>query len=384
MAEAFEGLKEARDEEREELGLAPASDTDSDSDDADTVPKKKKKKKECKFELTLEKPKAIVRWLDLFAPREKGAGQMFVLVGKSERGKTHFLRWLLYQGCLREKDPFQYGLIFVRTKFKHSYEFHWASNAYVQIYEGFLLDVLKKYVENLTNRYKQRGYLEPSFIVFDDLVGVINNDNAWFNNFIGTYRHYNITIFVAVQYLTGRKAISPIMREQTTAAIMFNSKTLLTNVNLYENYGQLFENKKEFMQHYSDMTDMTLRGTRHACMIYFEWEDDISRNYMSWLAPKDLPDGQVVLRGPDSDDSPDPPKLSRRKEDSNWKGPKFVTGNPRLQKILHLQREVKAALRKKRARKPDYAKHYLTMSREVLEQDPESRLDAAKEYREMI
>eukprot|EP00808_Paulinella_micropora_P013508 g3095.t1 len=104
----------------------------------------------------------------------------------------------------------------VRTKFKHSYRFHWASEQHVRVYEGFNKDVLVQYVDNLKRRYQQQGYLEPSFLVFDDLVGILNTQDGWMSNFIGTYRHYNISIFVAVQYLTGRQSVSPIMREQTS------------------------------------------------------------------------------------------------------------------------------------------------------------------------
>jgi hypothetical protein len=273
-------------------------DDDDDDDDDDDEDEEEE-------ELKRESDGKGLRYVDLFNPRQKGAGQLFVFVGKSERGKTHMLRYLLYHGCSRENDPYQFGLIFVRTKFKSAYKFHKLARPYVRIYEGFLLETLKAYVRNLEQRYKKYGKLEPSFIVFDDLVGVLNNDNAWFQNFIGTYRHYNITIFIAVQYLTGRHAISPIMREQTTAALMWNSKTHITNENLFKNYGQLFPDLRAFTRHFYNMTDLKLRGTRHACMVYFEWQDEIRKNYMSWLAPAELPDGQVIVKGPDINESGD-------------------------------------------------------------------------------
>jgi len=240
----------------------------------------------------------VKRHVEYFWPREKGAGQLFVLVGKSERGKTHFLRWLLYSMCLMKKDPFQFGLIMVRTKFKNSYRFHWATEKHVRIYEGFKKDVLQKYVENLKQRFEQNGYLEPSFLVFDDLVGILNSMDQWMQNFFGTYRHYNITIFIAVQYLTGRNSISPIMREQTSYCIMFNSKVQRTMLNLWENYGQMMP-KKEFFAHLSNATDPDIVGTKHACVVYAEHIDKLEQNYMSWLAPKTVPDGEVMLKGPD-------------------------------------------------------------------------------------
>jgi hypothetical protein len=290
----FAQLQEAVEKDYDKLGYDKPEDPEQAGSDDD-----ESSEDEDEEELKLLSDGKTLRYVDLFNPRQKGAGQMFVFVGKSERGKTHMLRYLLYHGCSRVNDPFQFGLIFVRTKFKSAYKFHKLARPYVRVYEGFLLETLKAYVRNLEQRYKKYGKLEPSFLVFDDLVGVLNNDNSWFQNFIGTYRHYNITIFIAVQYLTGRNSISPIMREQTTAALMWNSKTHLTNDNLFKNYGQLFPDLKSFTKHFYNMTDQKFRGTRHACMVYFEWQDEIHKNYMSWLAPAKLPDGQVIVKGPD-------------------------------------------------------------------------------------
>lgn len=278
----------------------------------------------------------VKRHVEYFWPREKGAGQLFVLVGKSERGKTHFLRWLLYSMCLMKKDPFQFGLIMVRTKFKNSFKFHWATEKHVRIYEGFRKDILQTYVENLKKRYEKNGYLEPSFLVFDDLVGILNSMDQWMQNFFGTYRHYNITIFIAVQYLTGRNSISPIMREQTSYCIMFNSKVQRTMLNLWENYGQMMP-KKDFFAHLSNATDPELVGTKHACVVYAEHIDKLEQNYMSWLAPKTLPDGEVMLKGPDK---PKPKsKEEIRKEQAlkelAWRAPTW------LPETLKLSREEK-------------------------------------------
>lgn len=285
--EVFKGTKEAAKRERATWNTAAtANDHESDSEWLE-------EKEENPLEKLKESPGD--ENYQIFEPRDASAGQLFVLVGKSERGKTHFLKWLLYKGCTRERAPFLFGLIFVRTKFKLSYRFHPESADNVKVFEGFSVEVLKQYVKNLEKRYKEQGYVEPSFIVFDDLAGVLSNETAWFQNFIATYRHYNITLFIAVQYLTGRKCISPIMREQTSACIMFNSKVKLTLTNLWQCYGQLFDKQKDFEDHLNRMTDETVVGTRHACCIYFEHIDAIEQNYMSWLAPAELPDDVLVM-----------------------------------------------------------------------------------------
>ena len=220
---------------------------------------------------------------DMFMQKDPTAGQLFVFVGKSERGKTHFIRFLLQDQMTRRYLPLQWGLVFVRTKFKHSYDF--VPNE--RVFQGYNEDVLKKYVANLEGMYRERGHLPPSFLVFDDLVGILTNQTNWFTNFISTYRHYNITIIVAVQYLTGRNAISPIMREQTTYALMFRSGTAKTIQNLYESYGQMFPTKNDFQDYLMRNTEPTVVGP-YVCIVYIDNEDDITKNYIPVRAPAKL------------------------------------------------------------------------------------------------
>ncbi|MEW3709433.1 hypothetical protein QOZ51_30205, partial [Pseudomonas aeruginosa] len=64
----------------------------------------------------------------------------------------------------------------------------------------------------------------------------------------------NIHIFIAVQYLTGRKSVNPIMREQTDYAFMFHSITKRTVQNLYESFGELFGNEECFRVYFQSLT----------------------------------------------------------------------------------------------------------------------------------
>lgn len=249
------------------------SDADSDSDVGSDAELKKMLAK-----------KVIIRNADLFESKDPTAGQMFVFVGKSERGKTHFMKWLLMDQIQRETNPLAFGVVFVRTKFKHSYDFVPDD----KVFEGYDEEILQQYVRNLQAMFEEEGRLPPNFIVFDDLVGILNNRGAWFVNFISTYRHLNIHIFIAVQYLTGMHAVSPIMREQTTFAIMFNSKTTRTITNLFENFGQLFEKKKDFQQYFFANTEPSKVGP-YVCLVYNEREDELEKNYIPMRAPAKLP-----------------------------------------------------------------------------------------------
>jgi hypothetical protein len=299
-------LAEAADKER--LGLDQAdSDAEVEEGEEGEVEDGKDaalvEKEEAASKLLYAQPRK--KYIDLFQPRLKGAGQFFIFVGKSERGKTHALKHLLYHNCSRELAPYQYGVIFMGSKFKHSYKFHELSKPYVRIYEGFLLETLKAHIRNLEIRFEKYGYVEPNFVVFDDLVGIMSNAGEWFQNWIARYRHLNTDLFGAVQYLTGHNAISPVMREQATAVVMFNSKTEITQKNLYSAFGTLFPSFKSFQAHFHRMTDNDMRKTKHAAMVYFEWQDDIRKNYMSWLSPAKLPDGKVILKGPDNREGKD-------------------------------------------------------------------------------
>jgi len=221
---------------------------------------------------------------DFFTSKDPDSGQLFVLVGKSERGKTHFLKWLMMDQMFRAKNPVKTGIAFVGTKFKGSYGFLPQD----RVFEGYNPAILKQYISNLKKEFEEKGKLEPSFLICDDLLGILNNDESWFNNFMGTFRQYNITMYVAVQYLTGRHAISPTMREQTSYCIMFNSKTNKTIGHLYENYGQLFPSKQDFQDYYWDNTEPSKVGP-YVCIVYKESEDRLEENYIPMRAPKELP-----------------------------------------------------------------------------------------------
>lgn len=223
----------------------------------------------------------------MFDPQEPGTGYLYVSVGKSGRGKTHWVVWLLTCMLHRPISPLKFGLVFVKTKYKHSYKFI-PEKAIIQGYNEL---VLRRYILNLEREYEKTGWVAPNFIVFEDLTGILNNQTDWFTNWLATFRHLNTSIFINSQYLTGRKAISPITREQTNFAFMFNSKTRRTIENLWESYGQLFPTVKEFKQYFFENTEPSKVGP-HVCLVYSEFEDQLEKNYIPMRAPEkyDTPD----------------------------------------------------------------------------------------------
>lgn len=228
-------------------------------------------------------PVKAVRTANCF-DSDDGKAQMFVLVGKSFKGKSHFIKWLVFNKFMHGQPPWEFGLVFAKTKFNNGYDFLPKD----KILQGYNERVLKQYVENIEKIIKQKGFVAPSFIIFDDLVGILNNQSQWFINFISTHRHYNISIVIAVQYLSGRNAISPIMREQTSVAVMFNSKTRRTLENLYESYGQLFGHIRDFKEYY-----MRVTHDPFVAMVYFENREEVEGNYVPMRAPAVLPNKRI-------------------------------------------------------------------------------------------
>lgn len=211
-------------------------------------------------------------------PQKKA--QLFVFVGKSLKGKSHFIKWLLYDRFTNAN--WQFGLTFCVTKFNGDYKFL-PDN---RVIEGYNEGVLQKYIQNLQKKIRNEGKesVPPNFVLFDDLTGVLDNNTDWFVNLIATHRHTNTNLIFATQYLTGKKAISPIIREQTSFAIMFRSMTARTKTTLYENFGQLFPNQAAFEETLERITSQPY----HA-LLYMESQDKLEENYLDVIAPEVLP-----------------------------------------------------------------------------------------------
>jgi hypothetical protein len=218
------------------------------------------------------------RTVDTLFDAPDGLAQLFVLCGKSGRGKSYFVRYLLTD--MLSIGKLKFGLVFTRTKFNGDYKFIPDK----RVIEGYNEDILKKYVNNLRAICEKEGSIAPNFLIFDDLIGVLNNQTQWFSNFMSIFRHTNTTIFICAQYLMGRNAISPLMREQTNYCVMFQSRTKRTLENLFETYGGLFECFKDFKEYFLNAT-----SEKYSAMLYSERIDFLEDNYQTIMAPDDYP-----------------------------------------------------------------------------------------------
>src|SRR5690606_10783903 len=170
-----------------------------------------------------------------------GKSQLYLLVGKSERGKSHFAKFLLYDRFLHA--GWKFGISFIATKYTDAYNFLPKNT----IYQGYHDKVLKAWVQGLQILLKKYGKLPQSFVYFDDLVGVLTSNSKFFKNFITTFRHLNINVIICVQYLVA--GISTTVRAQINYCLMYNEKNNHTLDILYKNFGGLFPSRDEFIKY---------------------------------------------------------------------------------------------------------------------------------------
>lgn len=198
-----------------------------------------------------------------------------VACGKSMKGKSHFIKFLITDRFKQGKLKF--ALVFTTTKFNKDYDFLPEKS----IMEGYDEEILEQYVNNLKQVREKEGKVEPNVIIFEDCVGILNNQTNFFTNWVSMCRHLNTSVILSGQYLLGRNAISPICREQITHCLMFQSRTKRTIEALYNSFGGLFDSEKLFKEYFFQATKQP-----YTAMLYIEQEDDIDKNYITVIAPE--------------------------------------------------------------------------------------------------
>lgn len=198
--------------------------------------------------------------------------QVCVFLGKPKQGKSWALRWAILRETVDKKN-FKHGLVFTRTKFNGQYDY--LPDDYV--YEDYSAEILQQYLDGL-KKMEQKD-IEPSFILFDDIQGLLSNSDPSLTQLVSNHRHFKISVFFCFQYIYGRGS-TPVLRECTTMAFLFNSKGKRTLEALYENFGQLFDSFKEFKDYYLACTK-----EKHTAMLYVQDVDNKEENYLQFKAP---------------------------------------------------------------------------------------------------
>ena len=200
--------------------------------------------------------------------------QVCVIVGKPARGKTYCTRWMILKNSVDNKI-FKYGIVFTRTgKWNHDYDY--IPEKYV--YEDYDPDILQMYLEGI----KKQKKIEPSFIIFDDIQGLLSAHDPILNSLVACHRHFKISLFFCFQYIYGHGSF-PVLRECTSVAVLFNSKGDRTLRALYENFGQLFDDFKSFKEYF-----LSLTSEQYVAMLYKQDLDSVDENYMYFKCPPNM------------------------------------------------------------------------------------------------
>ena len=198
--------------------------------------------------------------------------QICVFLGKPKQGKSWALRHTILKNTIDNK-VFKYGIVFTRTKFNGQYDY--LPDDYV--YEDYDPEILQRYLDGL--KQMDQKEIEPSFVIFDDIQGLLSNTDPSLTQLVSNHRHFKISVFFCFQYIYGRGS-TPVLRECTTLAFLFNSKGKRTLEALYENFGQLFDDFKSFKEYY-----LLCTKEKHTAMLYIQDVDNIDENYLQYKAP---------------------------------------------------------------------------------------------------
>lgn len=179
--------------------------------------------------------------------------RVVLLIGKPRSGKTNTIKYWLLKNTVKKK-VFKQGLVFTGSKFNNDYDYLPDK----LVYEGYQPDVLDNYLDVLEQTKKETGKIEPSFIVFEDLVGILSKFDGHFINFTTKHRHYGITILLAVQYLN--MGANTTLREITSHALMFKSTGFNTIESLWKNFGQKFDKFNDWKEFFAEHTKEPFTG----------------------------------------------------------------------------------------------------------------------------
>lgn len=204
---------------------------------------------------------------------------VIINIGQPGTGKTFLTKWLLLRNILPPVSHYKYGVIVTKTKFDAK-DYDYIDKKY--ILGEYDEEVIKDYVNQIVKQVEKKGSVDPSFMVLDDILGdykiLMSPFFKWITSIV---RHINMTIIINGQYLF--QSVNSVIRECSTIVFMFRSTNNKTIKGLYENFGQLFDDQKEFKKHFLEATK-----EKHTCMVYTADEDDILKNYLTFKAPDSL------------------------------------------------------------------------------------------------
>jgi hypothetical protein len=188
-----------------------------------------------------------------------------LFIGNPGSGKSFMIKNLIYQSCYSKK--FDYIVVFCNTGFDNAYDF--LNEKYV--HENYNSDVLEKILKIQIENQNLKCLL-----IFDDVIGSINFNTPIWKKIITQYRHYNMSIFLAVQYI---KDINPRIRTCASYVFVFYTEVRKVLKELYDLYGQSFSNENAFK-------DFIISKTKDYNTILINTKLSDNKRFLQYKAPK--------------------------------------------------------------------------------------------------
>ena len=163
-----------------------------------------------------------------------------IFVGKCGHGKTNAIRWLLYKHSVDLKH-FKMGIVFSRTAFVDSdYDFIPKEYKFTQ-YDSNILQTFMSHLEELKNKDDE---IPPSFVLFDDMLGLLAKNDPVLTNFHAVHRHYQCSVLHAVQYLN--TSINTTIKSIVNYAFIFKTHDFQSLDALWRSFGMHFKKFNDF------------------------------------------------------------------------------------------------------------------------------------------
>ncbi len=105
------------------------------------------------------------------------------------------IKYLILKNSV-DRKIFNFGLVFCRTKFNNK-DYTYIPDQF--IIGGYDEKILKNFIEKL-EKLVENGEKFSAFLVFDDLIGVLNRNDPFLINLWSIHRHLNLSIFIATQH----------------------------------------------------------------------------------------------------------------------------------------------------------------------------------------
>ena len=170
-----------------------------------------------------------------------------ILSARPASGKSFLIEYLmLLNNEEYNKDPFKYGLCLTNTSFNGQY------NKFIPdefIHPSLDLSLIDNLMAIQKTQIEANGSAPRAFLILDDCLSVKAFNSQTFLSLSTQFRHYNISIIVATQYIY---RVPTTFRECATHAAMFKQTTMRSITALYESYGSSFNSVKEFAKYLAD------------------------------------------------------------------------------------------------------------------------------------